>query len=117
MYQLSWEHNPAWSHYYASGSEILRYWQRIADKYDVHKYLKCSHRVTEAHWSADDAKWVVSVTNLSDGKQFEDRADALVTAVGLLNQWEWPSIPGLTDFKGKMMHSACWDESFDVQVG
>lgn len=116
MYQLSWESNPAWSHYYASGPEILQYWQRVADKYDIHKYLKCSHLVTEARWNARDAKWAVSVKNLSDRKNFEDSADAIITAVGVLNQWEWPSIPGLMDFKGKLMHTARWDEDFNVQV-
>ena len=42
-----------------------------------------------------------------------DQADILLKGTGLLNQWDWPKIPGLHDFKGPYMHSANWDESFD----
>lgn len=42
-----------------------------------------------------------------------NEADILLKGTGLLNQWDWPKIPGLHDFKGQYMHSANWDESFD----
>jgi cation diffusion facilitator CzcD-associated flavoprotein CzcO len=41
----------------------------------------------------------------------------LISATGSLNNWQWPSIPGLHDFKGKLMHSASWDEDYDYTVG
>ena len=37
--------------------------------------------------------------------------------LGILNTWKWPEIEGLHDFKGKLMHSAKWDESYDYSVG
>jgi cation diffusion facilitator CzcD-associated flavoprotein CzcO len=43
----------------------------------------------------------------------EDECDILVSAVGFLSKWKWPDIPGLHDFKGQLMHSASWDNSFD----
>ena len=36
-----------------------------------------------------------------------------VKATGNLNKWAWPSIDGLQNFKGDLIHSANWDESFD----
>ena len=33
--------------------------------------------------------------------------------MGFLNAWDWPSIPGIHNFKGDYMHTARWDESFD----
>lgn len=33
--------------------------------------------------------------------------------VGILNNWKWPDIEGLHDFKGPILHSACWDHSVD----
>lgn len=41
-------------------------------------------------------------------------SDFLVSAVGQLNLPRTPDIPGLEDFKGKMMHSARWDWSYDM---
>ena len=34
-----------------------------------------------------------------------------------MNDWKWPSIPGLHTFKGKLLHSAKWDEAYDYSVG
>lgn len=41
-------------------------------------------------------------------------SDFLISAVGQLNVPREPNIPGLKDFKGKMMHSARWDWSYDL---
>lgn len=35
--------------------------------------------------------------------------------MGQLNQPKKPEIPGLDDFKGKLMHSARWDWSYDLK--
>jgi cation diffusion facilitator CzcD-associated flavoprotein CzcO len=29
--------------------------------------------------------------------------------------WQWPDIPGLNSFKGKLLHSARWDNSYDYE--
>ncbi|MFM7785483.1 MAG: flavin-containing monooxygenase, partial [Gammaproteobacteria bacterium] len=34
---------------------------------------------------------------------------------GVLNRWSMPDIPGLSDFKGRAMHSAGWDPSVDLR--
>jgi cation diffusion facilitator CzcD-associated flavoprotein CzcO len=33
--------------------------------------------------------------------------------IGILNNWKWPDIEGIHDFKGPLMHSANWDHSVD----
>ena len=45
-----------------------------------------------------------------------DRSDVLLTAIGVLNEKKWPLIPGLKNFRGKMMHSADWDDKFEYSV-
>ncbi|KAK5169326.1 uncharacterized protein LTR77_005301 [Saxophila tyrrhenica] len=114
VYQLSWDSNVAWSQFYASGAEILQYWQRVAKKYGVEKYMKFSHAVTGATWDARRAQWKVTVDDTLGGRTIDHEGDILITAIGVLNQWKWPSIPGLKDFQGKLMHTAAWDEEFDV---
>ena len=63
-YQLSFESNPAWSTFYASAPEILEYWKKVADKYDVRKYMKLSHKVQEARWSEEEGRWHLKVEDL-----------------------------------------------------
>jgi cation diffusion facilitator CzcD-associated flavoprotein CzcO len=74
--------------------------------------------VEEARWDEADLKWKVRV-RASGGKDsqylesYEITTDFLVSAVGQLNVPRMPDIPGLDDYKGKLMHSARWDWSYD----
>lgn len=45
---------------------------------------------------------------------FDDAAEFFINAGGVLNNWKWPSIPGLEEFKGKLMHSANYEEGYDL---
>ncbi|KAF4604670.1 hypothetical protein EYR40_003448 [Pleurotus pulmonarius] len=133
-YQLSFENNTNWSSFYSPGPEILAYLQGVVDKYKLMKYMKLQHRLVEAKWDDDAGKWrlrmrrpVLSAVGEAAFRQpppneagtssvpkvefeeFEDSADVLFTGIGNLNRWYWPDIPGLEDFKGKIMHSAQWD--------
>lgn len=115
-YQLSFESSLAWSQFYAGAPEILKYWQRVADKYGIRKYMKFGHKCVEARWDEPTSKWHVTVQQLDTGKIIEDTADVLMTGIGALNEWKWPDIKGLNDFKGPLLHSANWDENFDATV-
>jgi cation diffusion facilitator CzcD-associated flavoprotein CzcO len=114
VYQASFEPNPNWSQFYASGGEILEYWKGIVAKYDVRKYMKLSHRVIEARFSETESKWHVKVENCLTGEVVEDSCDVLYACIGALNDWKWPDIPGLSTFKGKLLHSAAWDDDWDA---
>ncbi|KAL2837567.1 hypothetical protein BJY01DRAFT_251389 [Aspergillus pseudoustus] len=112
VYQASFEPNPNWSQFYASGQEILEYWKGIAEKYDVRRYMKLSHKVVEAKFNEKESKWHVAVENCRTQEVLHDTCDVLYACIGALNDWKWPEIPGLADFKGKLLHSAVWDNDW-----
>ncbi|KAF7554996.1 hypothetical protein G7Z17_g2518 [Cylindrodendrum hubeiense] len=112
-FQFLFENNPDWSKYYAEGEEIVDYIQRTADKYGARQYMKFRHLVTGAHWKQDEGKWLITIKDLNSDKVFEDEADVLILGWGMLNNWEWPKVPGLHSFKGPYMHSADYDTTFD----
>jgi len=61
---------------------------------------------------------MVSVQGTKDaefGSSYTITSDFLVSAVGQLNVPKFPDIPGLDEFKGKLMHSARWDWSYDLR--
>lgn len=71
-----------------------------------------------ARWDDDSKTWKVDVSVTGDkNSEFQESyqitTDFLVSAVGQLNVPSWPSIPGLEDYRGKLMHSARWDWSYD----
>ncbi|KAL6229532.1 hypothetical protein BDW75DRAFT_249591 [Aspergillus navahoensis] len=104
-YQFTFEDNPSWTEFYASGAEIQAYWARTAKKYGVYKYCKFGHRFEEARWVEQSGKW----------QKVTDVADFVISATGLLNRWEWPQIPGLETFEGPKMHTAQWDSSVQLE--
>jgi len=111
IYTFPFEPNPDWSAYYASGGEIRDYFNRVVAKYDLARDVKCGHRVERAAFDEERGRWALTV-GTKDGS-IEDECDVLISATGFLSKWRWPSIPGLHDFKGELMHSAAWDPTFD----
>jgi cation diffusion facilitator CzcD-associated flavoprotein CzcO len=115
-YQLSFESDVQWTKFYAEAPEILQYWRRVAEKYDIKKYMKFGHECIEARWNEETSKWHVRFRKLDSDEIVEDVGDVFMTGVGPLNKWKWPDITGLHDFKGKLLHSADWDADYDVSV-
>ncbi|OGM45371.1 flavin-binding monooxygenase [Aspergillus bombycis] len=115
VYQASFEPNPSWSQFYSSGGEILRYWKAIVEKYDVRKYMKLNHKIVEARFDDSRSKWDITVQNCVTGEVIQDTCDVLYACIGALNDWKWPDIRGLDTFKGKLLHSASWDESWNPE--
>ncbi|KAF2789860.1 FAD/NAD(P)-binding domain-containing protein [Melanomma pulvis-pyrius CBS 109.77] len=112
-YQYSFEPNPSWSSLYAPAAEIQAYLARVASKYSADRFIKLSHEITECRWDDASAKWNVTVKNLATGEVIHDSSDVLISARGNLNTPYWPEIDGFKDFKGEVMHSARWNESYD----
>jgi cation diffusion facilitator CzcD-associated flavoprotein CzcO len=106
-YSYSFEPNPYWSRLYAPGSELKRYAEHVADKYDLRRHMRFGVAVRSAVW--EDDSWLVT---LSDGSTL--RARYLVSATGFLSQPHTPDIPGIDTFAGKIIHTADWDDSYDL---
>jgi cation diffusion facilitator CzcD-associated flavoprotein CzcO len=85
----------------------------VAVKYDLEKYVKFQTKVDSATWDEESGQWKMRLT-ASDGTQFDDYGDVLFNCSGVLNTWRYPNIEGLETFKGKLMHSAQWDNTFDL---
>ncbi|KAL2007466.1 hypothetical protein VTN00DRAFT_8904 [Thermoascus crustaceus] len=110
-YTFLFEPNPDWSHFYAPGPEIRAYIQRTVRKWNLDDRVQFNSKVLEAIWDEDSGKWKLKIEQ--NGAIKEDEAEIFVNGAGFLNKWKWPEIKGLENFKGKRMHTASWDESYD----
>lgn len=82
-------------------------------KYRVRENVEFGKKITGLRWVEEETKWVVSVDEvLGEGKGKEVKCDVVVNATGVLNKWKMPDIEGLDTFKGRLMHSATWDEKW-----
>ena len=92
----------------------------MAQKYNLYRYIRFNTAVEDARWDDAEKNWKTSVTitgskDAEFGKEYTITSDFLVSAVGQLNVPKSPDIPGLSDFRGTMMHSARWDWSYDLK--
>ncbi len=113
-YSYSFEPNPFWSRLFAPGPELKRYAVHVADKYDLHRHMRFGKAVEGARWEEEEGHsggghWVV---NLSGGETLTTRY--LVAATGYLSQPYRPEIPGIDEFAGDVLHTAKWDDSYDL---
>ncbi|PSN66538.1 FAD/NAD(P)-binding domain-containing protein [Corynespora cassiicola Philippines] len=108
-YQLNFAIDPEWESFH-SGSDYLRdYLHRVAKKLDLEKYMTFNSKVIEARFDERKGTWEIMVEQTaSDGtkKIFKDDCDLLLGAIGILDRWQYPKIPGLETFKGRVIHTA-----------
>ncbi|KAL4874222.1 hypothetical protein BJY04DRAFT_31120 [Aspergillus karnatakaensis] len=115
-YQFSWAPSSDWSSFYSSASEILHYFKSVAKDYGLLKYMQLNSKVTDARWDETDQQWHIKLEKTDgSGEVFEDKANILINASGVLNKWKWPAIAGRETFKGPMLHSANWDDSIQLE--
>ncbi len=106
LYSLSFAPNPEWTHTYSAQPEIRDYLRACADRFGLRPHLRTGCALRSAEWR--DGVWVLD----TEGGSLT--AEVLVCATGPLDEPMVPPVPGLDRFRGKVMHSARWDESHDL---
>jgi cation diffusion facilitator CzcD-associated flavoprotein CzcO len=109
-YSYWFEPNPYWSRLFAPGSELKRYAEHVATKYDVRRYMRFNTTVEGARWDDDAQVWRVAVAG---GETLT--AQFLIAATGFLCQPRTPDIPGIEGFAGRLLHAAQWDGSYSLE--
>jgi cyclohexanone monooxygenase len=106
FYSYSFALNPYWSKTYANQPEILAYLERVAQGHDLGRHLQAGTAVTSIRWSDADSRWAIETAR---GSCHE--VDVVVSAVGMLDVPNIPSIPDRELFRGRVFHSSQWDHS------
>lgn len=110
LYSFSFEPNPGWSRAFGGQAEIHQYLQHCADKYQLWDKIQFGAEVEAALFDEQQNLWTLRFRSGD-----EIRARAVVLAVGALNVPAYPSIEGLDTFKGKIMHTAEWDDHYSLE--
>lgn len=115
LYALSFDPKPDWTDYFAAQGELATYWRELAERHGVVEHARFSTRVRQARFEEATSRWEVTVERVdAPGETEVLTADAVVSAVGLLNQPATPELPGLDQFAGVARHTAEWDPSIDL---
>lgn len=110
--------NPDWPRFFSYAPDIHKYLSKICDVFDLRKYMTFKTEVLRAEWQDDKGKWKLNLRQTSssgEATDFEDECDLFLYATGILNNFQWPSIPGLNKFKGRVVHTARWPEDYQKE--
>jgi cation diffusion facilitator CzcD-associated flavoprotein CzcO len=109
LYSFSFDQNPGWSRAYSPAPEIWRYQKATAEKHGITPFIRCNAEVARAEYDETAQLWRLT---LESGEAVAARA--LVAGAGILHVPFYPQIAGAESFAGKTMHTAKWDESYDL---
>jgi 4-hydroxyacetophenone monooxygenase len=112
MYSYSFEPNHEWPQRYSTQDVLLAYFQRTADKHGLRRHIRFETTVLESVFDEAKGAWRTTVRD-KDGREEVLESNAVVSAVGQLNQPRLPDIKGIDRFKGEAFHSARWPKDFD----
>jgi 4-hydroxyacetophenone monooxygenase len=113
FYSFSFRPNPDWSDYFSRGPEIEAYVVACARDYGVREKIRFGTEVVSAAFDEANCVWNVRIRG-KDGREETLIANAVISAVGMLNRPKWPDIDGLEAFSGPCFHSARWRDDVEL---
>ena len=94
-------------------AENQRYFDWVADNFDLRRHIQFNTEVRSLTWNDDDAMWDVHIAG-PDGER-TIRSNAVITAVGFLNRPNIGVVEGHESFQGPSWHTSRWPDSFDLR--
>ncbi len=98
-----------WTRTHARQAELHAYFEATVREFGLQEHLRLGTGVQRAVW--DDDRHVYRLT-LSTGEETE--CHVLISAVGFLNNPNYPDWPGLAEFEGPSFHTARWEHQHDL---
>jgi cyclohexanone monooxygenase len=92
-----------WTERYASQPELLRYFEHVAERFDLHPHIQLSTRIDAATFDERRGRWSIETR---DGETFDARF--CVMATGCLSAPKTPDVPGYGAFEGACYFTSRW---------
>jgi cyclohexanone monooxygenase len=97
--QQDWE----WTEVFPGQEELERYFNHVADRFDLRRDIRLNTRVTAATFDEDSATWTVSTEH---DESISGRF--VVMATGPLSMPNVPDVPGREEFRGLVIQTSRW---------
>ena len=110
-YEYAFEKKYPWTEYFARQSDVRAYIDHVARKYGVYEHIRFGSDVTEARFDEATQRWTLTVH--SEGSVTELEANVVVAASGVFATPRDLSVEGVSDFTGRIVHTARWSEDVE----
>ncbi|QRD83867.1 putative monooxygenase [Aspergillus flavus] len=114
LYSFSFAPNPNWTKLMPSNKEIKEYIDDVVDTYNLLPKMSFETEVVRTVWREDANRWLLYLRELKTGREYTHECQILFAATGQLVEPRPCEIPGASDFRGSIFHSARWDHSVDL---
>ena len=107
----AWENHKA----IASADAIMSYLRETVAENGIRRAIRFGHRVIEAAWSTQDARWLVHMERTDTGERVTMSCGWFFCASGYYRYDEGfaPEFPGRERFTGQIVHPQHWPEDLD----
>ena len=116
MFTLGYPFKP-WAHdrSIADGSAIRAYVQEAAAEHGIDRHIRFHHRAVSASWSSADARWTVGFARDDHPAPVQISCRFLYLGAGYYryDQGYMPQYPGISDFRGQLVHPQQWTDGID----
>lgn len=113
-YSYSFAQHGGWAMEYSERDEVLDYFRSVADRFDIKRHIRFNTTLTEGVFDETRGTWTVTLQS-ADGSTETLECNALVSAVGQLNEPNMPEFPGAEKFTGSSWHTARWDHDVSLE--
>ena len=109
----AWENQKA----IASADSIMSYLRETIDENGIRRAIRFGHKVIEAAWSTQDARWIVQLERTDTGERVTISCGWFFCASGYYRYDEGftPEFPGRDRFTGLIVHPQHWPEDLDYR--
>lgn len=102
-----------WETFFGRRDEVQGYLEDFASTYGLRDHVQFGSEVVSLRWDEERAVWTAAVRR-ADGRVDQVTANAVFSAVGVLNRPKVPELPGMDSFTGPLFHSAQWPQGLDL---
>lgn len=101
----------------ATAAEIRAYMGEVITDNHIDRHIRYRHTITSASWSSADNLWTIEATRTDTGETLRFTAKFLWMCQGYYrhNQGYMPKWPGMTDYKGQIVHSEEWPDDLQYK--
>lgn len=111
LYSLSFYRPRNFNSMFPSQPEVLEYMRDVAQAFDVDRHVKCNISWEAAEWQEKSGTWKVTLKNTKTGEMMVQHSKLLISCIGGLVKPNQCTVPGIENFKGKIVHTAVWKDT------
>ena len=92
---------------------VHEYLEKYADHFDLRQHVKLEHEVLQVKPCSENGSthWEIAVRDLRTGIESVNVFDAVMVCAGLHRNPTIPAFPGLSDFKGEIIHTHAYKDA------